>query len=131
MLWVLWVLYGARKGGRCTPRSKVCAIRACPTPGAREQVERSLLWRQAVEPEPGEDPAAEAGAELRFDEPVETVEDAVTDHAAEIDEAITDVGTDRPLADYLEAVPGLTEKLTGPLEQLLTEQQRADAQGSR
>jgi signal transduction histidine kinase len=34
------------------------------------------------------------------DQTVETVEDAVTDHAAEIDEAITDVGTDRPLADY-------------------------------
>ena len=32
-----------------------------------------------------------------------------------------------PLADYLEAVTGLTEKLTGPLEQLLTEQQRAAA----
>lgn len=29
-----------------------------------------------------------------------------------------------PLADYLEAVSGLTEKMTGPLEQLLAEQQR-------
>jgi signal transduction histidine kinase len=34
------------------------------------------------------------------DQTIETVEDAVTDHAAEIDEAIADVGPDRPLAEY-------------------------------
>lgn len=32
-----------------------------------------------------------------------------------------------PLADYLEAVTSLTEKLTGPLDQLLAEQQRLAA----
>jgi methyl-accepting chemotaxis protein len=32
-----------------------------------------------------------------------------------------------PVADYLDAVTSLTEKLTGPLEQLLAEQQRVAA----
>ncbi|MET0769553.1 MAG: HAMP domain-containing sensor histidine kinase [Solirubrobacteraceae bacterium] len=34
------------------------------------------------------------------DQTVETVEDAVTDHVAEIDQAIADVGPDQPLRDY-------------------------------
>ena len=34
------------------------------------------------------------------DQTVETVEDAVSDHAAELDQVIDDVGADKPLRDY-------------------------------
>jgi len=72
------------------------------------------------------DPSASA-------DPVQVLRELL-DRVAETSKAVLTASARRtpgfvggPLADYLEAVTGLTEKLTGPLEQLLAEQQRLAA----